>query len=66
MKDEYDFRKGERGNFYRPNAVFRLPIYLDESVQTYLVNLANAKGIGLSTLVSNLLKLDIEIIETGK
>ena len=28
MKPEYDFSKGERGKFFRPNAELRLPIYL--------------------------------------
>ena len=36
MKPEYDFRKGERGKFYRPNAELRLPIYLNADVQAYL------------------------------
>ncbi len=36
MKDRYDFSKGVRGKFYRPDAVFRLPVYLDEKVDKYL------------------------------
>lgn len=63
MKAHYDFSKGERGKFYRPNAVFRLPIYLDEGVQSYLATKAEAKGIELSDLVNDLLKREIEIIE---
>jgi len=27
MKPEYDFSKGERGKFFRPNAELRLPIF---------------------------------------
>lgn len=66
MKDQYDFSKGERGKFYRPNAVFRLPVYLDEAVETYLAKKAEAKGIELSDLVNELLKKEIEIIEAVK
>ena len=33
MKPEYDFTKGERGKFFRPDAEIRLPIYLDTEVQ---------------------------------
>ena len=33
MKTEYDFNKGERGKFFRPDAELRLPIYLDSDVQ---------------------------------
>lgn len=63
MKDHYDFSKGTRGKFYKPDAVFRLPVYLDEQVQAYLASKADAKGIELSELVNDLLKREIEIIE---
>lgn len=66
MKEHYDFSKGERGKFYRPNAVFKLPVYLDEAVQSYLAAKAESKGIELDALVNDLLKKDIELIETGK
>lgn len=64
MKEQYDFSKGVRGKFYNPNAVFHLPVYLDEQVQGYLEAKALAKGIDLSVLVNDLLKRDIEITET--
>ena len=51
MKDHYDFSKGTRGKFYQPEAVFRLPVYLDEKVQDYLAAKADAKGIDLADLV---------------
>jgi hypothetical protein len=66
MKDHYDFSKGVRGKFFGPEAVFRLPVYLDESVQSYLAGKAEAKGIDLSELVNDLLKREIEIIEAVK
>ncbi len=66
MKDRYDFSKGVRGKFYRPDAVFRLPVYLDEKVESYLSAKADAKGIDLSELVNDLLRREIEIIETVK
>ncbi len=62
MKDLYDFSKGVRGKFYRPDAVFRLPIYLDEKVEKYLA----AKGVELSDLVNDLLRREIDIIEMVK
>ncbi|MHB8472405.1 MAG: hypothetical protein ACYDC8_06030 [Gammaproteobacteria bacterium] len=65
MKARYDFSKGERGKFYKADAVFKLPVYLDEDVQNYLVKKAEAKGIELTDLVNDLLKKDIELIETG-
>ena len=63
MKQQYDFSKGERGKFYNPNAVFKLPVYLDEQVQGYLSAKAEAKGIDLSQLVNELLKRDIALIQ---
>ncbi len=66
MKQRYDFSKGERGKFYKPDAVFKLPVYLDEDVQAYLAKKAEAKGVELSDLVNDLLKKDIELIEAGR
>ena len=66
MKDHYDFSKGVRGKFYHPDAVFHLPVYLDEQVERYLAAKADAKGMELSDLVNDLLKRDIEIIEAIK
>jgi hypothetical protein len=63
MKEQYDFSKGVRGKFYNANAVFQLPVYLDESVQGYLSAKAQAKGIDLSALVNDLLKREIELVE---
>ena len=32
MKKNYDFSKGERGKFYRPDAELSMPIYLEPDV----------------------------------
>jgi hypothetical protein len=66
MRREYDFSKGQRGKFYKRGAVFKLPVYLDEAVQAYLAAKAESKGVELSDLVNELLKKEIEIIETVK
>lgn len=66
MKNHYDFSKGVRGKFYRSDAVFRLPVYLDEKVEKYLAAKADAKGVDLSDLVNDLLKREIDIIEVVK
>ena len=66
MKPEYDFRKGERGKFFRPNAELHLPIYLDADVQKYSAERAAEKGIPLDEMVNGLLKEDIRIIESVK
>jgi hypothetical protein len=66
MKPEYDFSKGERGKFFRPDAEIRLPIYLDADVQSYLAVLAAHKGVPLGEIVNGLLKQEIQIIESVK
>lgn len=64
MKPEYDFSKGERGKFFRPNVEVRLPIYLNADVQAYLAERAAQKGIPLDEMVNTLLKQEIQMIET--
>lgn len=66
MKDQYDFSKGTRGKFYQPDAVFRLPVYLDEKVQDYLAAKADARGVDLADLVNDMLRKDIELIEMAR
>jgi hypothetical protein len=66
MPAEIDFSGGTRGQFYRPGAKLNLPLYLDEQIQTRLAELANAKGMDFSTLVNNLLRKDIELIEMAR
>jgi hypothetical protein len=66
MKPEYDFSKGERGKFFRPDAELRLPIYLDADVQAYLAERAAEKGIPLGEMVNTLLKQEIQIVESVK
>jgi hypothetical protein len=66
MKPEYDFSKGERGKFFRPDAELRLPVYLDADVQHYLTQRAADKGVPLGEMVNGLLKREIQIIESAK
>lgn len=66
MREEYDFSKGERGKFFNPNAKMNLPVYLDAEVLEYFAAKAQAKGIELNTMVNDLLKKDIAMIEGVK
>ena len=36
MKKEYDFSKGERGEFFQPKLKLNLPVYLDEEVLSFV------------------------------
>jgi len=66
MREEYDFSKGERGKFFSPNAKKNLPIYLEAEVIDYFAEKAKAKGVELNTMVNDLLKKDIALIEDFK
>lgn len=66
MRDEYDFSKGVRGKFYQPDAKFVPPVHLEPEVLDYLSACAKAKGTTLNDLVNQLLKKEIDIIETVK
>lgn len=66
MREEYDFSKGERGKFYKADAQYNLPLYLEADVLNYFTIKAKAKGVDLNTLVNDLLKKDIDLIEGFK
>ena len=64
MKREYDFSKAVRGKFYRKGGELRLPIYLDAKVQRRLERIARKKGKAVGDVVNQLLKKDVELLET--
>ena len=66
MRKEYDFSKGERGKFYRPDAKLNIPIYLDREVLAYLSDRARSKGVEVSQLINDILRRDIDLIEAVK
>ena len=63
MRKEYDFSKGVRGKFYRPDAKLNIPIYLDEEVSAFVEKIAAKKGVDQTSVVNDLLKGDIKIAE---
>ena len=66
VKDEYDFSSGQRGRFYRQDAILVPPVHLDPQVLAFLTARAKARGISLNQLVNDLLKKDIELIEAAE
>lgn len=66
MKKEYDFSKGVRGKFYRPNARFKMPIYLDSQVQRFVERITENKRTDVSAVVNRLLRADMELVEVAK
>jgi hypothetical protein len=63
MRKEYDFSKGQRGKFYRPDMKLNIPIYLDDEVSAFIEKIASKKGIDRSSVVNELLKGDIKLAE---
>ena len=44
MKKQYDFSKGERGKFYKPNLRLNIPVYLEPKLQKSVEEIARRKG----------------------
>ena len=66
MKKEYDFSKGERGKFFQKDVEFNLPIYLEDEVFTYIEGIAEKRKTDISSIVNQLLRSDIHLIESAK
>ena len=64
MKAEYDFSKGTRGKFYRPNAVFSFPVHLEPDVSDFISKLAEEQDIDIQTLVNEWLRVNIKLIQS--
>ncbi len=60
MRKEYNFSKGVRGKFYRPNAKLNLPVYLDKEVLSFVLKIAERRKADLSSIVNELLRKDMQ------
>jgi hypothetical protein len=63
MKKEYDFSKGERGKFYRPNVKLNLPIYLDDDVAEFVQKYARRKKVDAQTAANEILRVNKEMLQ---
>ena len=67
MPEEIDFSQGVRGlHHIPPDARVFLPASIERSVWEYFSGKAEERGVGLSELLSEVLKRDIEITEALK
>ena len=67
VPSEIDFSKGVRGfHHIPPSSEVFLPVSIERSVWEYFSDRAEQKGVGLSELLSDVLKRDIEINEALK
>ncbi len=63
MKQEYDFSKGVRGKFYRPNVRLNLPVYLDNDVAEFVQKYAKHKKVDEQTVVNEILRGNKEMLQ---
>jgi hypothetical protein len=61
MKKEYDFSKGQRGKFYRPDAELNIPIYLEPRVAEAVRKHASERNTTMGTIVNEWLRRDIRM-----
>ena len=66
MKPEYDFSKGERNRFYRPDATHEFPVYLESDVREGLDRLALERGLNVEDLVNQWLRMNIAMVESTR
>jgi len=59
MKKQYDFSKGKRGRFYRPDAELNIPVYLEPDVAHAVRRQAREKDMNVGALVNQWLRKDI-------
>ncbi len=64
MKKEYDFSKGERGKFFRPNAKLNLPVYVDAEVLAFVQRIAKRRKTDLSSVVNQLVRGEMELAKS--
>jgi hypothetical protein len=66
MRKEYDFSKGVRGKYYKPDIKINLPVYLDSEVLDFVQKIAKKRKTDISSVVNNLIKNDIQLVENAK
>lgn len=59
VKKEYDFSKGERGKFFRPDVELNIPVYLEPQVAEAVREHARKRNTNIGTLVNQWLRKDI-------
>jgi len=66
MREEYDFSKAARGKLYRPDAKLNLPVYLDDEVKAFIQAIAEKRNTDFSSVVNQLLRGDMQLLEAMK
>ena len=64
MKKDYDFSKGVRGKFYRPDATLRIPVYLEPDAAAFLRRVADERGTEVQRIVNDWIRRYIDRIKS--
>jgi hypothetical protein len=64
MKKQYDFSNAEQGKFYRPDAVFHFPVYLEPDVEAFIMQLADQRNVDSQVLINEWLRASIKVFQT--
>jgi len=64
MKKEYDFSNGERGKFYRANAQFNIPVYLEQDIAEFIQKYAKEKNVEPGVIVNEWLRNNIRVVQS--
>ena len=56
MREEYDYSKGVRGTFYKPDSQLNLPVYLDSEFLDFVRQVAIKRKQDISTVVNSHIK----------
>ena len=59
MKKEYDFSKGERGKFFRPEVELNIPVYLEPQVAEAVREHARKRNTNMGRVVNEWLRKNI-------
>ena len=59
MKKEYDFSKGERGKFFRPDVELNTPVYLEPQVAEAVREHARKRNTNIGSLVNEWLRKNL-------
>ena len=63
MRQEYDFTDAERGKFYRRDAEFQIPVYLESDSLAFVEEIARRKGTDISDVVNDLIRADRDLLK---
>jgi hypothetical protein len=66
MRKEYDFSRGERGKFFRPDVQLNIPIYLEPQVAQAVRELARRRHTTMGSLVNERLRKSLRAARQGR